>query len=161
MHIVLNHCLKSNKSSKNKKLITLFFVLQDCTRPLSIEADENGCYPLDGRILCMKCHTKRAKQAAQWLADAASLRLTMNQIQKHRIYSAVGFCLCKQGFSRLYVRRCERECAVGKKKKKYVCMQFQCSTSPQIFYFGAEVMYCIEIDIHYFFMPTVQFQMLM
>lgn len=38
---------------------------EDCTRPLSIEADENGCYPLDGRILCMKCHTKRAKQAAQ------------------------------------------------------------------------------------------------
>uniref|UniRef100_H3CRI6 Zyxin n=1 Tax=Tetraodon nigroviridis TaxID=99883 RepID=H3CRI6_TETNG len=35
---------------------------EDCARPLSIEADENGCYPLDGRILCMKCHTKRAKQ---------------------------------------------------------------------------------------------------
>lgn len=38
---------------------------EDCTRPLSIEADENGCYPLDGRILCMKCHTQRAKRAAQ------------------------------------------------------------------------------------------------
>eukprot|EP00066_Takifugu_rubripes_P014919 XP_011604185.1 PREDICTED: zyxin [Takifugu rubripes] len=38
---------------------------EDCARPLSIEADENGCYPLEGRILCMKCHTKRAKQAAQ------------------------------------------------------------------------------------------------
>lgn len=38
---------------------------EDCARPLSIEADENGCYPLDGKILCMKCHTKRAKQAAQ------------------------------------------------------------------------------------------------
>ncbi|XP_070767724.1 zyxin isoform X1 [Enoplosus armatus] len=38
---------------------------EDCGRPLSIEADENGCYPLDGRILCMKCHTQRAKQAAQ------------------------------------------------------------------------------------------------
>nr|XP_057908726.1 zyxin [Doryrhamphus excisus]XP_057908727.1 zyxin [Doryrhamphus excisus]XP_057908728.1 zyxin [Doryrhamphus excisus] len=38
---------------------------EDCVRPLSIEADENGCYPLDGRILCMKCHSKRAKQAAQ------------------------------------------------------------------------------------------------
>ncbi|CAL1610923.1 unnamed protein product [Knipowitschia caucasica] len=37
---------------------------EDCARPLSIEADENGCYPLDGRILCMKCHTQRAKQAA-------------------------------------------------------------------------------------------------
>ncbi|XP_029958974.1 zyxin [Salarias fasciatus] len=38
---------------------------EDCARPLSIEADEDGCYPLDGRILCMKCHTQRAKQAAQ------------------------------------------------------------------------------------------------
>ncbi|XP_008296401.1 zyxin isoform X2 [Stegastes partitus] len=38
---------------------------EDCARPLSIEADENGCYPLDGRILCMKCHTQRAKRAAQ------------------------------------------------------------------------------------------------
>ncbi|XP_030014125.1 zyxin [Sphaeramia orbicularis] len=38
---------------------------EDCARPLSIEADENGCYPLDGKILCMKCHTHRAKQAAQ------------------------------------------------------------------------------------------------
>ncbi|KAJ8289904.1 hypothetical protein GJAV_G00006600 [Gymnothorax javanicus] len=38
---------------------------EDCARPLSIEADADGCYPLDGRILCMKCHTHRAKQAAQ------------------------------------------------------------------------------------------------
>ncbi|KAM3614538.1 uncharacterized protein V6R79_015843 [Siganus canaliculatus] len=38
---------------------------EDCARPLSIEADENGCYPLDGKILCMKCHTQRARQAAQ------------------------------------------------------------------------------------------------
>uniref|UniRef100_A0A8C2JW67 Zyxin n=1 Tax=Cyprinus carpio TaxID=7962 RepID=A0A8C2JW67_CYPCA len=36
---------------------------EDCARPLSIEADADGCYPLDGRILCMKCHTQRAKQA--------------------------------------------------------------------------------------------------
>ncbi|XP_026782216.3 zyxin [Pangasianodon hypophthalmus] len=36
---------------------------EDCARPLSIEADADGCYPLDGKILCMKCHTKRAKQA--------------------------------------------------------------------------------------------------
>ncbi|CAB1334515.1 unnamed protein product [Coregonus sp. 'balchen'] len=34
---------------------------EDCSRPLSIEADADGCYPLDGRILCMKCHTQRAK----------------------------------------------------------------------------------------------------
>uniref|UniRef100_A0A3B3DG88 Zyxin n=1 Tax=Oryzias melastigma TaxID=30732 RepID=A0A3B3DG88_ORYME len=38
---------------------------EDCARPLSIEADENGCYPLDGKILCMKCHTKRAALAAK------------------------------------------------------------------------------------------------
>ncbi|XP_048882526.1 zyxin isoform X2 [Brienomyrus brachyistius] len=37
---------------------------EDCARPLSIEADADGCYPLDGRILCMKCHTHRVKQAA-------------------------------------------------------------------------------------------------
>ncbi|KAL2084101.1 hypothetical protein ACEWY4_019619 [Coilia grayii] len=37
---------------------------EDCARPLSIEADSDGCFPLDGRILCMKCHTQRAKQAA-------------------------------------------------------------------------------------------------
>ncbi|NXI69280.1 ZYX protein, partial [Anseranas semipalmata] len=34
---------------------------EDCGRPLSIEADENGCFPLDGHVLCMKCHTVRAK----------------------------------------------------------------------------------------------------
>ncbi|KAM3872864.1 uncharacterized protein ACN63O_001847 [Diretmus argenteus] len=38
---------------------------EDCARPLSIEADADGCYPLDGKILCMKCHTQRAKQAMQ------------------------------------------------------------------------------------------------
>ncbi|XP_062449974.1 zyxin isoform X2 [Rhea pennata] len=36
---------------------------EDCGRPLSIEADENGCFPLDGHVLCMKCHTARAKTA--------------------------------------------------------------------------------------------------
>ncbi|TRY94304.1 hypothetical protein DNTS_030384 [Danionella cerebrum] len=35
---------------------------EDCTRPLSIEADADGCYPLNGRILCMNCHKQRAKQ---------------------------------------------------------------------------------------------------
>ncbi|XP_056142747.1 zyxin [Lampris incognitus] len=38
---------------------------EDCNRPLSIEADADGCYPLDGKILCMKCHTQRAKRAMQ------------------------------------------------------------------------------------------------
>uniref|UniRef100_A0A8B9QVE7 Zyxin n=1 Tax=Anas platyrhynchos TaxID=8839 RepID=A0A8B9QVE7_ANAPL len=36
---------------------------EDCGKPLSIEADENGCFPLDGHVLCMKCHTVRAKTA--------------------------------------------------------------------------------------------------
>ncbi|CDR19039.1 unnamed protein product, partial [Oncorhynchus mykiss] len=38
-----------------------YYRCEDCSRPLSIEADADGCYPLDGRILCMKCHTQRAK----------------------------------------------------------------------------------------------------
>ncbi|XP_030327375.1 zyxin isoform X3 [Strigops habroptila] len=36
---------------------------EDCGKPLSIEADENGCFPLDGHVLCIKCHTIRAKTA--------------------------------------------------------------------------------------------------
>lgn len=32
---------------------------EDCKKQLSSEADENGCYPLDGHILCLKCHTSR------------------------------------------------------------------------------------------------------
>ncbi|NXG60311.1 ZYX protein, partial [Hemiprocne comata] len=34
---------------------------EDCGKPLSIEANENGCFPLDGHVLCIKCHTVRAK----------------------------------------------------------------------------------------------------
>ncbi|XP_019404040.1 PREDICTED: zyxin isoform X2 [Crocodylus porosus] len=34
---------------------------EDCGKPLSIEADDNGCFPLDGHVLCIKCHTTRAK----------------------------------------------------------------------------------------------------
>lgn len=79
-------------------IINISITLQDCARPLSIEADENGCYPLDGKILCMKCHTQRAKQAAHWLAKAASLSVTMNQIQKHRIHPAADFLPLRQGF---------------------------------------------------------------
>ncbi|XP_065795347.1 zyxin isoform X1 [Muntiacus reevesi] len=33
---------------------------EDCGKPLSIEADDNGCFPLDGHVLCRKCHTARA-----------------------------------------------------------------------------------------------------
>ncbi|XP_034952939.2 zyxin isoform X2 [Zootoca vivipara] len=36
---------------------------EDCGKPLSIEADDNGCFPLDGHVLCRKCHTTRAKAA--------------------------------------------------------------------------------------------------
>ncbi|XP_051499469.1 zyxin isoform X3 [Apus apus] len=36
---------------------------EDCGKPLSIEANENGCFPLDGHVLCIKCHTVRAKAA--------------------------------------------------------------------------------------------------
>ncbi|MBZ3879882.1 Zyxin [Sciurus carolinensis] len=34
---------------------------EDCGKPLSIEADDNGCFPLDGHVLCRKCHTARAQ----------------------------------------------------------------------------------------------------
>nr|XP_010600368.1 zyxin [Loxodonta africana] len=33
----------------------------DCGKPLSIEADDDGCFPLDGHVLCRKCHTARAQ----------------------------------------------------------------------------------------------------
>uniref|UniRef100_H3A6X7 Zyxin n=1 Tax=Latimeria chalumnae TaxID=7897 RepID=H3A6X7_LATCH len=34
---------------------------EDCGKGLSIEADDHGCYPLDGHVLCLKCHTQRVK----------------------------------------------------------------------------------------------------
>ncbi|XP_010606013.1 zyxin, partial [Fukomys damarensis] len=34
---------------------------EDCGKPLSVEADDNGCFPLDGHVLCRKCHTARAQ----------------------------------------------------------------------------------------------------
>ncbi|XP_006861257.1 PREDICTED: zyxin [Chrysochloris asiatica] len=34
---------------------------EDCGKPLSIEADDNGCFPLDGHVLCRKCHSARAQ----------------------------------------------------------------------------------------------------
>ncbi|XP_069098762.1 zyxin [Pleurodeles waltl] len=34
---------------------------EDCGKLLSIEADESGCYPLDGHVLCIRCHTSRVK----------------------------------------------------------------------------------------------------
>ncbi|XP_012713249.3 zyxin [Fundulus heteroclitus] len=35
---------------------------EDCARPLSLEGDKCSGYPLDGRILCIKCCSKRTKQ---------------------------------------------------------------------------------------------------
>lgn len=34
---------------------------EDCGKALSIEADDNGCFPLDGHVLCRKCHTARTQ----------------------------------------------------------------------------------------------------
>ncbi|XP_039769785.1 zyxin [Ornithorhynchus anatinus] len=34
---------------------------EDCGKALSIEADENGCFPLDGHVLCRRCHESRAQ----------------------------------------------------------------------------------------------------
>uniref|UniRef100_A0A8C5KT89 Zyxin n=1 Tax=Jaculus jaculus TaxID=51337 RepID=A0A8C5KT89_JACJA len=34
---------------------------EDCGKPLSIEADDNGCFPLDGHVLCRKCYSARAQ----------------------------------------------------------------------------------------------------
>ncbi|OCT69677.1 hypothetical protein XELAEV_18036601mg [Xenopus laevis] len=39
------------------------FTCADCGCPLSIEADDAGCFPLDGHVLCKKCHTVRARAA--------------------------------------------------------------------------------------------------
>ncbi|XP_049630667.1 zyxin [Suncus etruscus] len=36
---------------------------EDCGKPLSIEADDNGCFPLDGHVLCRKCHSARASKS--------------------------------------------------------------------------------------------------
>nr|XP_033779892.1 zyxin isoform X2 [Geotrypetes seraphini]XP_033779893.1 zyxin isoform X2 [Geotrypetes seraphini]XP_033779894.1 zyxin isoform X2 [Geotrypetes seraphini] len=41
------------------------YTCEDCNKSLSIEADEGGCYPLDGHVLCMTCHTRRAKAACR------------------------------------------------------------------------------------------------
>lgn len=48
-------------------------------------------------------------------------------------------------------------CWQKKQKKKYVCMQIQCSISIQIFS-GAEVMYCIELNILFFYYYYSNFQ---
>ncbi|XP_027893355.1 zyxin-like [Xiphophorus couchianus] len=35
---------------------------EDCARPFSSEEDKYQGYPLDGRFLCIKCHTKRTRK---------------------------------------------------------------------------------------------------
>lgn len=86
----------------------------------------------------MKCHTQRAKQAAQWLVEAAWLKI--NYEPKSQKAQDSFSCLRNRALFSIYVRRCECGC------ERYVCMQIQCSIPPLIFHFSAEVMYCIELS---------------
>ncbi|XP_069610332.1 zyxin isoform X3 [Ranitomeya imitator] len=46
-----------------KNFHMMCYKCEDCGCPLSIEADDSGCFPLDGHVLCKKCHTARARAA--------------------------------------------------------------------------------------------------
>ncbi|XP_075071851.1 zyxin-like isoform X2 [Mixophyes fleayi] len=46
-----------------KNFHMMCYKCEDCGCPLSIEADDSGCFPLDGHVLCKKCHTVRARAA--------------------------------------------------------------------------------------------------
>ncbi|XP_075699001.1 zyxin isoform X2 [Rhinoderma darwinii] len=46
-----------------KNFHMMCYKCEDCASPLSIEADDSGCFPLDGHVLCKKCHTVRARAA--------------------------------------------------------------------------------------------------
>ncbi|XP_066457600.1 zyxin isoform X3 [Eleutherodactylus coqui] len=46
-----------------KNFHMMCYKCEDCACPLSIEADDSGCFPLDGHVLCKKCHTVRARAA--------------------------------------------------------------------------------------------------
>nr|AAI60748.1 LOC100158313 protein [synthetic construct] len=46
-----------------KNFHMMCYKCEDCSCPLSIEADDAGCFPLDGHVLCKKCHTVRARAA--------------------------------------------------------------------------------------------------
>lgn len=46
-----------------KNFHMMCYKCEDCGSPLSIEADDSGCFPMDGHVLCKKCHTVRARAA--------------------------------------------------------------------------------------------------
>ncbi|MEE6486986.1 hypothetical protein FKM82_014752 [Ascaphus truei] len=46
-----------------KNFHMMCYKCEDCACPLSIDADDSGCFPLDGHVLCKKCHTMRARAA--------------------------------------------------------------------------------------------------
>ncbi|XP_068114174.1 zyxin isoform X2 [Hyperolius riggenbachi] len=47
----------------DKNFHMMCYKCEDCGCPLSVEADDSGCFPLDGHVLCKKCHVKRAQAA--------------------------------------------------------------------------------------------------
>ncbi|XP_053548760.1 zyxin [Bombina bombina] len=46
-----------------KNFHMMCYKCEDCGCSLNIEADDSGCFPLDGHVLCKKCHTVRARAA--------------------------------------------------------------------------------------------------
>ncbi|XP_044152183.1 zyxin isoform X2 [Bufo gargarizans] len=46
-----------------KNFHMMCYKCEDCGCPLSTDADDSGCFPLDGHVLCKKCHTVRARAA--------------------------------------------------------------------------------------------------
>lgn len=46
----------------NKNFHVKCYRCEDCSTQLSSEANEDGCYPLDDHILCLKCHQSRVNR---------------------------------------------------------------------------------------------------
>ncbi|KAM9324569.1 zyxin [Gastrophryne carolinensis] len=46
-----------------KNFHMMCYKCEDCGCPLSVDADDSGCFPLDGHVLCKKCHVVRARAA--------------------------------------------------------------------------------------------------